>query len=276
MSPHPMALSLHGNPVHFYTGGRPWREGARTLILLHGAGHDHSVWQHQARALAEAGLNVLAPDLPGHGRSGGSPLSSIAALADWVEALADALGLQQIVLAGHSMGALVALETASRLGPRVTALALLGCALPMPVAPVLLEAALKDRPHAHAMINQWSFAPRRRLTASPIPGFDLVNANLRLMERQAPGVLHADLRACDSYLDGPAAARRIACPTLLLCGERDQMTPGPASQALREALASVPGGARMMLLSGAGHAMMSEAPIPVIDALRGLVKETQG
>ena len=66
---------------------------------------------------------MLAPDLPGHGRSAGPPLSSIAAMADWTAALIAAAGVRAARLVGHSMGSLVALETAARHPEKVTGLA---------------------------------------------------------------------------------------------------------------------------------------------------------
>ena len=119
-----MEFTFDGKRVFAATGGRPGDADSPSLVLLHGAGMDHSVFALQARALAHHGRNLLAFDLPGHGRSAGPALPSIGALADWVLAAARAAGAERFRLAGHSMGALVALETAARGGGRVEALAL--------------------------------------------------------------------------------------------------------------------------------------------------------
>ena len=59
-------------------GLKPILESFRPdVVLVHGAGMDRTVWTLQARYLAHHGRNVLALDLPGHGRSGGAPLASI-------------------------------------------------------------------------------------------------------------------------------------------------------------------------------------------------------
>src|SRR3546814_11387175 len=102
---------------------------------------DHTVWALPARYFAHRGRAVLAADLPGHGKSGGAPLKSIAEMADWVARVLDAVKAEQAALAGHSMRALVALEAAARHPQRVRALALLGAAPAMPVHPDLLAAA---------------------------------------------------------------------------------------------------------------------------------------
>lgn len=266
-----MNLNVLDTPTRVYTGGRSFDRERPCVVLIHGAGHDHSVWNHQARHLAHHGFGVLAPDLPGHGASLGEALASIEALAGWVTALLDAAGVVNAALVGHSMGSLIALEAAARTPERTRALVLVGSVAPMPVAQPLLDAARDARPRAHAMINQWSYTPAAHLGASPAPGLWLPGMNARLMEHQSAGVLATDLAACNAYQRGLDAAAAVRCPTLLVCGERDQMTPPRAVKPLREALVNVAGGARMMTIAGAGHAMMAEAPDAVTDSIRGFI-----
>src|ERR1044071_1521508 len=129
-----MQLSVNGIDTFIATGGRPFDRAQPTVVLLHGAGFDHSAWALHSRWFAHHGCSVLAPDLPGHGRSGGAPLSSIAAMADWTAALIDAAGARTACIIGHSMGALVALELAARTPERVRALGLIAAAPAMPVS----------------------------------------------------------------------------------------------------------------------------------------------
>ena len=130
--------------AYAYTGGKSFDAGQPCVVLLHGALHDHSSWTLAARWFAHHGHAVLAPDLPGHGRSAGAPLGSVEALADWVLALLDATGAATASLVGHSMGSLVALEAASRAPDRARRLVLVGTAFPMKVSQALLDAALDD------------------------------------------------------------------------------------------------------------------------------------
>ena len=158
-----MDLVVDGHCVFAATGGRPRQAGHPEIVLIHGAGMDHSVWTLQSRSLAHRGRNVLALDLPGHGRSGGAPLASIDEIASWVLRVLDAAGCDSAALVGHSMGALVALAAAAARPERVRGLVLLGAALSMPVHPDLLRAARAGDPSAADFITSWGFGRRAQM-----------------------------------------------------------------------------------------------------------------
>src|SRR4051795_11054344 len=126
-----MQLPVNGVETFVATGGREFEVSPPTVVLLHGAGFDHSAWALHSRWFAHHGFGVLAPDLPGHGRSSGEPLRSIAEMADWTAALIGSAGAARARLVGHSMGSLIALETAARHPQKVSALTLIGTAAAM-------------------------------------------------------------------------------------------------------------------------------------------------
>ena len=113
-----MELQVNGATAYCYTGGKPFDAAKPTVVFVHGVLHDHSVWILQSRYLAHHGYNVLAVDLPGHCRSGGEAPATVEQAADFIVALLDAAGVEKAALVGHSWGSLIALEAASRLGPR--------------------------------------------------------------------------------------------------------------------------------------------------------------
>ena len=121
-----MGLAVAGREVYAYTGARPRVPAQRTIVFVHGAANDHGVWAWQSRYFAHHGFNVLAVDLPGHGRSEGAALASVEAVADWIVALLDAAGAERAALVGHSLGALAALECAARHPERVEKIVLAG------------------------------------------------------------------------------------------------------------------------------------------------------
>ena len=258
-----MDITVDGKPAFAATGGQPFEAGRPTVVFIHGGGLDHSVWALQTRYFAYHGRNVLAVDLPGHGRTAGPALGSIAANADWIMALLDALAVGEAALVGHSMGSLVVYDTAARYPSRVTALALLATSVPMPVADMLLDAAENDDPAAFDMVTLWGHSRAGQTGSNRAPGLWMTGGAVSLLARSGPGVLHATLKAANDYRDGLDLAGNIGCPTLLLFGERDAMTPARAARPLAEAIP----GARTVTLPGCGHMMMAEQPDAVLDAL---------
>lgn len=258
-----MELHVRDTLTYVYTGGRSAQPGQPAIVFIHGAQQDHSCWVSLSRWFAHHGYTVLAPDLPGHGRSGGTPLASVEAIADWIVALLDAVGQERALLVGHSLGSLVALETAGRHPQRVSRLALVGTANPMPVSEVLIDAACNQEAKAFSMVNTWSHSQRGLMGGNPVPGLWMLGVNRRLMERQRPGTLPVDLGACNAYLGGAEAAAAVVCPVLIVAGSKDLMTPARNGRALAELLAD----ARVVTLAGAGHAMMAEQPDGLLDAL---------
>ncbi|ENO90203.1 alpha/beta fold hydrolase [Thauera linaloolentis] len=262
-------IELRGQPVALFDNTPPQHTDAPPWLLVHGAGHDHAVWDEIAAGLATRGERVLMPDLPGHGGSGGGPLPDVDAMAGWILALADALGHERIRLCGHSMGSLVALAAAGKAPARIDRLALIGASVPMPVSPFLLDAARDDPEQAFALINKFSFAPAEILGDARRAEFEATN--LRRMQQQGARVLASDLSACNAWQDGLAAAARVRCPTLVISGGADRMTPADSVKPLFDSLEKEGCSARMIVLAGAGHAMMQEAPEALVDALlRGL------
>lgn len=262
-----MRITLDGHEAYAYTGGRAFDPALPTVCFIHGAQHDHSVWILQSRYLAHHGCGVLAWDLPGHGRSGGAPLASIAEIADWVLRANAQAGAARAVLVGHSMGSLIALHAAGAAPAGVRAIALVGTAFPMKVSDALLQAARDDEPRAFDMINQWSFSGVTHRPGNPGPGFSVFNETRRLMERQRPGVLLNDFQACHAYDAGLTQAAAARCPALLVLGEADQMTPPKAARALAQALPD----SRTVTLPRCGHSIMAEQPEGLLAALRGFL-----
>lgn len=258
-----MWLSVHGHQTYVYTGGKKFDAALPTVVFIHGAEHDHSVWILQSRYLAHHGYSVLALDLPGHVKSAGAPLASVEEMAAWVGALLDAAGVKTAALVGHSMGSLIAIETAGAFPARVSKIALVGTAVPMKVGPDLLNATRDDEPLAQDMVNIWSHSTYAAKPSNPGPGFWIVGQNLRLMQRLKRGTMHADFNACNSYTRGLERAAALCCPALLVLGADDVMTPPRAARELQAALKH----ASTVNVVACGHVLMAEHPDAVLDAL---------
>ena len=268
-----MKLQLGGRTAYAYTGGKAFDPALHCVVFIHGALNDHSVWALQSRYLAHHGWSVLAVDLPGHGASEGPALESVDAMRDWVVALLAAAGPSRCALVGHSMGSLVAMEVAAALGERATQLAMLATAYPMKVSEALLKTAHADVDAAIAMVVALSISTLAAKPSSPGPGGWLHGGSRALMRQTQSRHADAgggnlfviDFKACDRYGGGQHAARRVRCPVRFVLGTKDQMTPPKAAAELASAL-----NAEIVSLP-VGHAMMSEAPDAVLEALVGFI-----
>src|ERR1700761_1791811 len=260
----PMKLSVNGAEVFAATGGREFDRSLPTVAFIHGAGFDHSTWALHTRWFAHHGFGVLAPDLPGHGRSQGKPLATIAEMTDWTAALLEAAGASKARLVGHSMGSLIALETAARHPGKVSGLSLIGTAATMAVGPDLLRAAEANEHGAIDMVSIWGLGHAAELGGSLAPGMWMHSGAQRVLEKCRPGVLFNDLNACNAYQGALAAAATVTVPTTLILGERDMMTPAKSGKALAAAIPN----AKTIVLPGAGHMMMVEKPDELLAALQ--------
>jgi len=262
-----MNLQVAGRSAFAYTAAHTLDPAKRTIVFVHGAGLDHSWWGLQSRYFGYHGFNVLAVDLPAHGRSEGPVLSSIGEMADWVKKLLDDKKIKTASLVGHSMGSLIALEFAARYPDSAERIAMIGTAYPMKVGEAFLDAAKRNDQAAYDMETIWGHAAQVPFSANPNPGMWMYGDTLARLARLAPGVLHTDLSACNSYAGGMEAAAKVKCPALFILGARDMMTPPRAAQDLVKAIP----GARAVTAQLSGHSLMAEAPDATLDALVGFL-----
>lgn len=258
-----MKFSVNGSETYAATGGKPFDPALPTLVFVHGAGFDHSIWQQQTRYFAHHGYSVLALDLPAHGLSEGEPLTDVGAMSDWLSDAIDAAGVEKATLIGHSMGALTTLEAAARYPEKVSNLSLLGVAANMPVHPELLDLAAANDHKAIDLIAGWGHGSRAHQGGNIASGIWLMQAGSRMLEKARPGLLAIDLAASDAFKGAVEAAAKVQCPTLCLLGGQDKMTPVKAASPLLEALQDP----QRVILPYSGHMMMAEAPGDTLDAL---------
>jgi len=272
-----MQIQLATHSIYAYTGGRTHTPGQATVVFIHGVLQDHSTWILQSRYLAHHGFNVLAIDLPGHGRSGGEAPASVETAAQGVLALLDALGLEQAILVGHSWGALIALEAAAQQPSRVSHAVLVGIAFPMKVSPALLEASQHEPEKAIAMINTFSRATLAAPPSSLGPGTWVYGAGRALNRRilrsnPTVNVFHRGFVACDQYARGLEAMAQVKADVLFILGKVDQMTPPKAAQGLIDTARQRSGPARTeVAMVPMGHHQMHEAAEETLAALKAFL-----
>ena len=254
-----MNFSIEGKQAFAYTAAHEIDLNKPTVVFIHGAGLDHSWFGLQSRYFGYHGYNVLAVDLPGHGRSEGPPNPTIGGMADWIFQVLKNLNIEKAALVGHSMGSLVALECAARHPERVERIALVGTAHPMKVGEEFLEAAKRNDYTAFDMHTIWGHAAQVPLGGNPNPGMWMYGDTQARLGRLAPGVLHNDLKACNDYV----FSGTVTCPALFVLGKRDVMTPPRNAFSLSQEIKN----SSTKIIESSGHALMAEAPDATLDAL---------
>lgn len=232
-----------------------------TILAIHGAGAHGGVWNGLAQYLD--GYAVKALSLPGHAtKDDGEPLTSIVDMAFWVKRQLAGTPEKSVILMGHSMGALVALEMADH--PAVHSVVLLGAAARMPVNQDLLKTAEESPVRAAEMIVKWGV-----YAASPgaetVKG--LLDKTMKAADRRA---LARDLGACNDYKRGEERAKTLHKPALVISGAEDKLTSADDGLMLANL---IPGG-RYYRLSQCGHMMMLENPLETAGALGQFLSET--
>jgi len=262
-----MKFKVDGREVFATTGGTAFDPSKPTVLFLHGAGFDRTAWRLQTRWFAHHGRSVLAVDFPAHGWSEGPMLTSIAAMADWTAKVIEVVGLKTAALVGHSMGALVALDCAARHPDRVRALALCGVATEMPVHPEMLESAKANTLKVQELMTFWGIGNTLHKGGMVSHGLWLRRESLAVLSGNKPDVIHTDLAACNAYKDAPARAAEVKCPTVLVLGDGDLMTPAAKAKPLAAAITQ----SKTVVIPNCGHFMMVERPDETLDVLKAYV-----
>jgi pimeloyl-ACP methyl ester carboxylesterase len=236
------------------------------LLLLHGIGTTHADFAALRPGL-DAGYDVLAPDLPGHGGSAPLPVRpTVAAFADAVEADLDALGLGRVHVLGSSFGARLALELAIR-GRARSVVAITPSGLGLPPERVYQGAVMGTARVLMQMIRPFIH------TAARFPaGRALLLANMRSMpwlagEAEARAMHEGFAGSPDFWqqlgwavlIDVPLDLYKIDCPVIVAQGTVDTMS----SMQTPRYLAFIPR-SRFQPLVGAGHAPQSDAPRTIV------------
>jgi pimeloyl-ACP methyl ester carboxylesterase len=218
------------------------------LVFLHGAGSSSVLWMDPVRRLKDV-RRVIAPDLPGHGQSDRwHPPSeiSIAMYRDAVGTMCAQLGLDRVVLVGHSMGGQVALDCAAAWPERVGGLVLIATGSKIPVDPRVL-AALRDD---YARFEKWLGT----VMWSPSTPSEHIDRWQSLVFSAEQEITAADFRAVDRFDDGEALCAKVKAPTLVLAGADDLATPPSLARSLSSQIA----GARLAVVPNAGHMLTLE------------------
>lgn len=273
-------------------GVEPRDPDATPLVFVHGLSSTMGFWEHQLPHFAEQ-RRVLALDLPGYGMSGRpdapyTPPWFSEVLAAWL----DEVGLERVVVVGHSMGGQIALTFALAHPDRVEGLVL--------AAPAGFE---RFSPGAARWMKTWWHEGRAleareeelRATFTHVV-FNKADEGVERMLRERVqmgrhesfrGTSVAVSRSIAGMVDHPVRGRlgEITAPTLIVFGTHDKMIPNPVftggrTRAVAEVGHRAIAGSQLVMLKGAGHTVHHDDPAGFNEAmewfLAGQVRAARG
>jgi pimeloyl-ACP methyl ester carboxylesterase len=253
-------MSFNGKNVKIMEPEIRGSETAPSLLFIHGAGCNASVWKAQADYFAGKHLAYLM-DLPGHGGSGPGGEERISSYAEWVRLTASSLFQSRpFILVGHSMGGAIALEVGIHPPKNLEGMVLVGTGARLSVTRAIFQMIQEDLDLFFQTIDQFAFAPAA--TRGVRENF------MRAVRDCPPTVLFNDFKACDLF-DVRNRLEEIHVPVLILCGAEDQLTPGKQSIYLQQNI----GESRLVVIPDAGHMVMAERPEITNEAIESFLVE---
>ena len=212
-----MIFQIENQNIYASDSGQGIDVKKKTMVFLHGSGLSHIVWSLTEQFFFNKNFNVLSLDLPGHGNSDGPCLDSIEKIADWLEKVFKKLNLNDLILVGHSQGCLEILEYAHKYKSRLKKLIFVGGSNKMPVHPNLIELAKNGDSDAIKLMMKWGYEGSKKfIGGNPVE-------KIIQSPRDISEILAVDLIACNNYLNGSEAAKKINLPSLVILGELDKM-----------------------------------------------------
>tara|TARA_Y100000590_G_scaffold232684_1_gene262098 strand:+ start:441 stop:1199 length:759 start_codon:yes stop_codon:yes gene_type:complete len=247
----------------FYYPTKDIKKDCEPIIFIHGTGMDHSVWTLPVRYFLRKKREVLAIDLPGHGKSSGKLISSISGFSNKLFNFLDNHSISNFSVVGHSMGSLIALEMASSQPERVKSMSLIGTAFPMQVNEQLLEFAKSDVQKAIDILTFMGYSNKARIGRNNNPGMWMTESTRRLMQKSKKGVIYNDLLACSNFKNGLEKAKKVSSKVQLILGSNDFLTPTKKATDLIENFKDPD----VKVINDSGHTLMTENPNKVLDYL---------
>jgi pimeloyl-ACP methyl ester carboxylesterase len=245
----------------YYFSSKPSDAYQHTVVLIHGAAGTHLHWPHQLRRLNNH--RVLAPDLPGHGKSEGLGEQSIEKYAQQIVSWLDQIGVEKAIFVGHSMGGAIVQHLAITHPKLVSGLVLVSSGAVLPVNADLIEKVSipEAAPGVYDLIVKWAYHP----DADPKE----VQQARSQMDAIRHTVTYGDFVACDHF-NSSSQLTNITAPTLVICGDSDKMTPPHLSKQLHENLPN----AILEFIPNAGHMLTIEQPEKVAQAIVGFINQS--
>jgi pimeloyl-ACP methyl ester carboxylesterase len=250
-------VNISRKQISYWIGRRDLLEGREVVLFIHGAGGGEYTWSYQ-KGFFEKQFNPIFIELPGHGKSGGDGEQEIGKYAEHVHAFLKVMGLSKVTLVGHSMGGAI-VQTLALIHPEVVnKIVLVGTGAKLRVFPIILDGIKNNFKETVRKITQFAYS--RKVSS------DLIERAISDLMQCRPEVLYGDFLACDRF-DIMNEVEKIDLPTLVLCGDEDELTPVKYSQFLHRQIKH----SKIEILSNAGHMVMMEFPQAFNEKIREFI-----
>jgi len=258
-----LILEVDNQKVFSSDVGQPFDKKKDTIILLHGSGQSHVVWSLTDQYLSDHGYNVFTLDLPGHGNSEGNSLKSIEDMSEWLEKVVSKIGINNLIILGHSQGCLVALEYAYKFPKKVKKLIFVAGSYEIPVNKSLIDLAHSGDMESLNLMMKWGYGYSKQFIGGN-PLQKILNSSREVRE-----VLAVDLRACNNYRNGINAIKKIKCSTFFIFGELDKMIKLDKG---KEFSGLIPG-SKTHIIKDCGHMIILENPFEMREKIADFLKK---
>ena len=239
-------LRSDAGQLNYWTSKESPLETREVILFVHGAGGSQFIWSYQ-KTFFEKRYHPIALELSGHGESGGRGEDEIGRYADHIHSFLKTLGLRKVFLVGHSMGGAI-VQTLALTHPEVIhGIVLVGTGARLKVVPEILNGIKNNFEETVRKIARFAYSPK--------VSSDLIEQGIENLLQCSPQVLYGDFLACDRF-DLTKEVEKIELPTLVLCGDEDQLTPVKYSEFLQSRILR----SKLEIIPGAGHMVMIEAP----------------
>ena len=238
--------SVNGTQINYKVAG----EG-RPLLILHGWGSSSDSWVKVAELIAEKGYAVIAPDLPGFGKtSAPSAVWGVEEYADFVNDFAQKLGLRKFILTGHSFGGQMAIQFAVQHPEKAEKLVLLAAAAVRCTPGVAKKLVMAVAKSVSFLLYLVPFEDLRH---------NIKNALYMAIRRpdymKTQGIMRDVFKKVITQ-DLTAKFSKISVPTLIIWGDKDEMTPVQDAYLMDELIPN----SKLEVIEGGKHALNFQMP----------------
>jgi pimeloyl-ACP methyl ester carboxylesterase len=250
-------VHINGKQISYWIGRKSLLEGREVILFVHGAGGGQYTWSYQ-KGFFEKRFNPIIIELPGHEGSGREGEEEIGRYAEHVYSFLKVMGLSKVFLVGHSMGGAIVQTLALTHSEVIKGIVLVGTGARLKVFPDVLNGIKNDFEETVRKITQFAYS--RKAPA------DLIEKGVFDLMKCRPEVLYGDFMACDRF-DIMNEVEKINLPTLILCGEEDELTPVKYSHFLQNRIK----GSKLEVLPHAGHMVMMESAKAFNEKIGGFI-----